>query len=340
MPGIVEVRSGAVVPKPEYKALLNQLKAVQPLSVELSKYRPTNTPAPSCDAPTITISPSNLTATPVVIQFSANLPPVPNQRLCSCMMSSLACTANTTGTMQSLRAEDLTRICNKNRHYCAGIEANSTIGAYGAFSPCNKTERHSWAYNQFYGSQGMEAAACSSIGGTMQQSIPLDSQPKDCQIFLRQAGPDGTGSILYTPTPSPAPIGGSTTPAQDRPFLNAAAKIGLVVAAAAVLLFLVIGVIFYRLKRRGKANPHHEKDNDRARPELAGNLFVPSELEEKAKIDRYETVEMNGDQTRELQGQTLVELPGVDEKFSDKRDRGSKATVRSLSNSGHRYTTF
>jgi hypothetical protein len=168
----------------------------------------------------------------------------------------------------------------------------------------------------------MEAAACSSIGGTIQQSIPLDSQPKDCQVLLRQAGPDGTGSILYTPTPSTDAIEGGTTPAQNRPFLNAAAKIGLVVAAAAVVLFLVIGVVFYRLKRKAEANPRLEKDNDRARPELAGNLFVPSGLKQEV-IDRYEMVENS---PTELQGQTFVELPGVNEKSSDKGNRSFKAT--------------
>jgi hypothetical protein len=308
------------VPKPEYKALSNQLHAIQPLSVELSKYRPTNTAAPSCDAPAITISPSNPTTTPVVIQFAANLPPVPNQRLCSCMMSSLTCTANTTGTTKT---EDLTRICQKNRQYCAGIEANSTIGAYGAFSPCNKTERYSWAYNQFYSSQGMEAAACSSIGGTIQRSIPLDSQPKDCQVLLRQAGPDGTGSILYTPTPSPDATVGGTTPEKDRPLLNTAAKIGLVAAAAAVFLFLVVGVIFCRLKRKAKANQRFEKDNDRARPELAGNLFAPNGLKEGV-IERYEMVGIDSGRTRELHGQTFVELPGVNDKSSDKGEREFK----------------
>jgi hypothetical protein len=167
----------------------------------------------------------------------------------------------------------------------------------------------------------MEAAACSSIGGTIQKSIPLDSQPKDCQVFLRQAGPDGTGSILYTPTPSPDATESGTAPAGDRPFLNTAAKIGLAVAAAAVFLLLVVGVMFCRSKRKAKANRPFEKDNDRARPELPGNLFIPRELKEG---NRYEMSEIHRSQTTELQGRTFVELPGVREKRGDKKDRDSK----------------
>ena len=117
------------------------------------------------------------------------------------MMSNLTCVAKS--NLQDKEVQDqFDYICDpKQGSNCAGILANGTTGAYGAYSMCNSTERLSFAFNQYYLNQTatntQNTSPCDFSGAASKVTPKAASS---CKAVLSQAGAAGTGSITNAPT--------------------------------------------------------------------------------------------------------------------------------------------
>ena len=145
-------------------------------------------------------SPSNsardcpATTDPAVFAASSNLPPTPNEQLCSCMVANLTCKAKS-----SVNTDDFgdlfSTACAKGN--CDGIDKNGTTGKYGAYSMCNSAEQLSFAFNAYYLETGSSSQSCDFNGNAQKQSATISDQ---CSNLLNQAGPAGTGVVTSAPT--------------------------------------------------------------------------------------------------------------------------------------------
>lgn len=124
------------------------------------------------------------------------LPPIANADVCSCMMSSLSCAANT-GLSGNQTATLFSTVCGLDKNACAGITANGTTGVYGAYSMCSAYQQLSFAFDQYYKTQNKAATAC-SFGGNAK--IKTGSTSSSCSGLLSEAGTAGTGTVTNVPT--------------------------------------------------------------------------------------------------------------------------------------------
>jgi hypothetical protein len=83
---------------------------------------------------------------------------------------------------------------------CAGILADATNGTYGAYSSCNSTEQLSFAFNQYYLSQGKASSACDFAGAAGIKNPA--SASGTCGSLLQAAGTAGTGTVTASPNAS------------------------------------------------------------------------------------------------------------------------------------------
>jgi hypothetical protein len=310
-----------VTPRRSYWALSSQLALVRPTPLSMQDYA-TSTAAIPCNAFTIKAdidvhSDAMIGATGSEVKINVTLPSKPNPKLCSCMMDTLSCIPSPNATMEEIILT-YNKMCLSGNSSCPGVKLNATEGRYDSFNLCNYTERASWAHQLNYIAQGNESAACSAQGGIIRQATPSASLPTDCQVLLRQAGPEGTGTITFEPATVATKSGSSSS--SSRTVLKSGAKAGIVTGVCTfVILSVAIGVyIWLRKGKMGKNN---------LLPEAAGNGFQKAELAdtqmspaEKAQVDSIEATELPGsDGRRELRGKevileiegehTIVELP-------------------------------
>lgn len=150
----------------------------------MASYTPTNTAARSC--PTINAG----------WAASSTLPPVANSEVCDCMVKSLGCVANSGLTGETI-AEQFDYVCGKDAAACTGILANGTTGKYGAYSMCTSQQKLSFAFDQYFQSQGSAATACDFSGNAATQAGTTASE---CTALLAAAGKDGSGTVSGSPS--------------------------------------------------------------------------------------------------------------------------------------------
>lgn len=193
--GLVSVTGNTASKLPDFSALSKQLAKATPTNTPSASYHVTNTALQAC--PTVG---KDWSAASV-------LPPIANADLCSCMVSSLSCVANTglsgndTGTLFS-------SVCGLSNSACAGITANGTTGKYGSYSMCTPYQQLSFAFDQYYQSQNKASTACSFGGKAKVQS---SSTSNNCKSLLSQAGSAGTGTVTTAPTGTGSSGGASGT---------------------------------------------------------------------------------------------------------------------------------
>ncbi|KAL8784452.1 MAG: hypothetical protein Q9213_003975 [Squamulea squamosa] len=195
--GLVSVGSDEKATKlPDFTALSRQLASVNPTGVAMSSYSPTNQPqaCPKQDN---------------VWSASEKLPPSPNNAVCSCMVQSLNCTANSNISDDDLQT-NFDYLCDPNNgDYCSGILANGTKGVYGAYSMCTPEERISWAFNAFFMDQTKNnpknTDPCNFKGAAKKQTPKANG---NCKDVVNQAGAAGTGAITAAPTATGVSSGG------------------------------------------------------------------------------------------------------------------------------------
>jgi hypothetical protein len=242
------------------------------------------------------------------VKISNNLPTKPNSRLCSCMMQTINCIPDPKSTIEE-RILSRRKVCDKDQSLCAGISFNSTEGWYGSYLMCNHTERAAWAYQQNYLTNGNDSAACSSIGGISQQPMPSVSLQSDCQVLLRQAGPDGRGTVTFDPATSATES--SNLFSIGKGALGPGAKIGIGVSIGSfALLSIALGIYFWFQRRRTLSSPRIlEEEYQKA--ELPDTSIRPV-LKIDTLLDSGQVFELRGDDVpKEMNGEAaLVEADG------------------------------
>jgi hypothetical protein len=213
-------------------------------------------------------------------------------------------------------------ICPKNSSLCLGSTRDTVNGTFGAFSVCNSTERGSWILDRFYKASNVDAAACSSAGGTLRETGSARSLSNACKVVMKQAGPLGTGSV----TPSLA-FDDRNIPGPRSPHtISEGAKAGIGIGIALVLA-LISAAVFLGL--RGRKKKTIEEDTSPEEQVQENDVFGKAELPATtvaALKEKGELVEAGGDDLNELEADTklkgvgpdgeIVELPGTEHKLT------------------------
>ncbi|KAI9773417.1 MAG: 1,3-beta-glucanosyltransferase gas1 [Geoglossum simile] len=197
--GLVTISDNTASTLPDFTALSDQIASVSPTGVEFNSYTPTNTVARNCPA------------TGSAWAAATQLPPTPNQELCSCMVKSLECVARP--GVQESAFDALFGVACEIKGKCDGIQADGSSGVYGAYSMCSPSEKLSWVFNEYYSTNNKNAQACNFAGNaTTQKSQPPAS---NCQALLNQAGPAGTGVVTSVPSSTGSSGGSSPSKKSD-----------------------------------------------------------------------------------------------------------------------------
>jgi hypothetical protein len=107
------------------------------------------------------------------------------------MYNGLSCTV-TSSTDQDSYGKLFGTVCGYGNS-CGGILAEASNGTYGAYSSCNSTEQLSFAFNQYYLSQGSAADACDFNGAATIKKA--SSASGTCGSLLSAVGAAGTGTV-------------------------------------------------------------------------------------------------------------------------------------------------
>jgi hypothetical protein len=209
-------------------------------------------------------------------------------------------------------------------------------------------ERASWVFNQLFLSGTTNTTQCNSVGGIIQTPVPSTSIPNDCEIFLRQAGPDGLGTVTFTPLPSSNPTKNNGGHTNNRS-LTSASKAGIgvsVVVITLLLLAMIATYIRFQKKKKISLPPEREEfqkaelpDSEIAkspssarqqRPEIGGGQMIEIDGSEKIELDASDQVEIDGYQTLEIDGTEMKRMVWDDiihELPANERVNEDKATV-------------
>ncbi|KAF8866177.1 putative 1,3-beta-glucanosyltransferase gel4 [Acephala macrosclerotiorum] len=193
--GLVSVSGTSATKLAGFTSLSAQLALATPSSTSSSDYTVTNTVAQACPA------------TGTAWAAASALPPIANADLCTCMMSSLSCEANT-GLSGNETATLFSTVCGLDSSACDGIAANGTSGVYGAYSMCTSYQQLSFAMNQYYLSQNKASTAC-SFGGNAKTKT--GSTSSSCSSLLSQAGTAGTGTVTNVASATATGSGSSSS---------------------------------------------------------------------------------------------------------------------------------
>lgn len=116
-------------------------------------------------------------------QANEALPPTPNKMLCDCMVNSLSCIPRA-GLDEKQFANIFDFACRGNTELCAGINANSTSGVYGAYSMCEARAKLAFVMDAHYKKQNGMTAACDFDGAAETQRASIERQ---CESLLTEA---------------------------------------------------------------------------------------------------------------------------------------------------------
>ncbi|KAG6006378.1 hypothetical protein E4U21_007109 [Claviceps maximensis] len=180
--GLVKISNGGSATKlKDFSALEKKISAVDPKGVDMSSYTPSNK-AMSCPAVD-----SSWAASP-------NLPPTPNESVCSCMVQAASCVPSST-LAESSFGDIFGFICGKDASYCAGIMGNATSGTYGTFSMCTNKQKLAYVLDAYAKKNGK--GACDFKGKAQTQSA--SGSMSSC---AKQAPGSGSGSGSGGSSPS------------------------------------------------------------------------------------------------------------------------------------------
>jgi 1,3-beta-glucanosyltransferase GAS1 len=251
--GLIEEVGLNVTPRKGYWSLSSQLAMLQPSSNQMNNYSPSKITIPCTEFTLKGGIDTYPTALSGEMKINSSLPVKPNSRLCSYMMQTMNCITNSNTTMEE-RINSHKRLCLEDISFCSGVGFNSTKGQYDSFLMCNETQKASWAYQKNYIAHGNDSAACSSVGGMVQRVMPFTSLQSDCQVLLRQAGPDGKGTITFDPSTTATESGSLILSAKYA--LESRAKIGIGVSISVfVILCAALRVYLWVRRWRIRATP-------------------------------------------------------------------------------------
>ncbi|POR38278.1 1,3-beta-glucanosyltransferase [Tolypocladium paradoxum] len=154
--GLVEVSGGTATKLKDFSALGQKVQAADPKGVSMADYNPTNQPA-SCPQINSTWG------------ASSDLPPTPNEAVCSCMVKSSECVP-ASNLATSSYGDIFDFICGKDASLCNGISGNASTGVYGAYSMCADQDKLAFVLNAYYQSRSKASDACDFNGQAKTQA--------------------------------------------------------------------------------------------------------------------------------------------------------------------------
>lgn len=179
--GLVTIDGTSVSTLDDFNNYSTQIHSISPTSVNSATYTPTSTEL-SC--PT----------TNNYWSASTDLPPTPDEDLCSCMNAASTCVVDS-----SVDSDDYATlfayVCSQVS--CAGVSANGTTGEYGAYSFCSAEEQLNFVLNLYYESNGGSDTDCDFSGSA---SIRTATTQSGCASALQEIGSIGTGTASDSAT--------------------------------------------------------------------------------------------------------------------------------------------
>ncbi|KAF2006640.1 carbohydrate-binding module family 43 protein [Amniculicola lignicola CBS 123094] len=271
-PGLVSIdERGNVQAGEAFSSLSMALVTLKPSSINMFEYSQP-TAVPRCPGP-----PSSQ------LNSSVALPPVPNAKLCTCMMDTLQCVSTTAVDGLNFNVFAMCKdstILDCRETDLEGIQIDSQTGIYGAFSGCNRSEVYSWAVNKISQSGG----SCNFNGTAEPRPSPVRSVG-ECKFLLDQVGVDGEGTLTasFTPTATPDANKSQEGPSETTKSgsLSIGAKAGIGLGACVVAIAVLLGILFLlrRLKQQRKdqsamstsaQNPQTNVEEYIGKPEMDG----------------------------------------------------------------------
>nr|BBA60199.1 putative beta-1,3-glucanosyltransferase [Ogataea minuta] len=176
---VSEIDSTSVSTMTDFAYYSSEINAVSPTSAQSSDIT-TSTTELKCPA------------TGSHWKAATDLPPTPQDGVCTCMSDSLSCVV--ADDIDSDDYSDLfSTVCGSVD--CTGINADGESGSYGAYSFCSARDKLSFVLNMYYLAQDSDSSACDFDGSATLQDASTASA---CSSVLSAAGTDGTGQISGT----------------------------------------------------------------------------------------------------------------------------------------------
>ncbi|CCF60042.1 hypothetical protein KAFR_0I02630 [Kazachstania africana CBS 2517] len=179
--GLVSIDDGDVKTLSDFNNYSKKIHSISPTSTNSASYTPSSTSL-SC---------------PTEYKYwkaSTDLPPTPDNNLCSCMNAASSCVV--ADSVDSDNYADLfDYVCGVIS--CDGISVNGTSGEYGAYSFCSSKEQLNFVLNLYYESEGGSSSACDFSGSATLQSATTQA---GCSSALKEIGSIGTNSATDSAT--------------------------------------------------------------------------------------------------------------------------------------------
>ncbi|KAI5919977.1 Glucanosyltransferase-domain-containing protein [Camillea tinctor] len=224
--GLVELNNGKATEMDNFKVLATKLNKVDPTTVDMSSYTPSNSPA-SC--PPISDS----------WKVTGALPPTPDSDLCDCMYKSLSC-APADDLAEKDFGEIFGYICSQDPDACAGIKSDTASGVYGPYLGCNPKEQLGHVLDAYYQNQNKASTACDFDGAAKVVSSPtVDSS---CESPLASAS--SAVKVAATATAAAASSGSGSSSSDSASAANRVGSfmtVGQMAAGAYMLAAMGVG---------------------------------------------------------------------------------------------------
>lgn len=179
--GLVSIDDGAVKTLADFNNYSEEIHKISPTSLNTASYTPTAT--------SLACPPTNS-----YWEAATNLPPTPNESICSCMDDATACRVS-----DDVDEKDYEELFNYVCGIvdCSGISANGTTGKYGAYSFCSSKQQLDFVLNLYYQKNGAANSDCDFSGSaTLMKATTQGS----CKTVLNEIGSLGTGSASASVT--------------------------------------------------------------------------------------------------------------------------------------------
>lgn len=154
--GSIAADGSSFTPNQDFTNLQGQFSTASPPTATMSAYTATISEPVACPATNDTW--------PV----SQNLPPTPDNTVCSCAVSAASCVSTyNSDTDLSLVGTAIGTVCGLSNAACTSVSGNGTVGTYGNFSMCDPLQILNIALDNYYNLQGRQLSAC-NFGGIAQ----------------------------------------------------------------------------------------------------------------------------------------------------------------------------
>ena len=175
--GLVTIDDGSVKTLADFNNYSKEIHRISPTSVNTASYTPTAT---SLACP----------PTGKYWKVASNLPPTPNESVCSCMEAATSCRVS-----DDVDEEDYETLFNYvcGEIDCSGISANGTSGQYGAYSFCSSKDQLDFVLNLYYQKKGSSSSDCDFSGSA---TLAKASTQDVCKTILSEVS--ASGSVTYT----------------------------------------------------------------------------------------------------------------------------------------------